>query len=133
MAFTVERSWPGSADIAIKQGKEVFALPSSIYSKTGGGTNRLISEGARIYTGHGCIVDKIEGVATKESITGDKKVPISDLTQTEIKILNAIGDKRLFIQQISEAVGINQLDLSQHLAELELRGVLNCLSGRYWK
>ncbi len=122
-----------TADIAIKQGKEVFALPSSIYSKTGVGTNRLISKGARIYTGPGCIVDKIDGVATKESITVDKNMEIADLTQSEIKILDAIGEQRLFIKEISEKVGISQIELSQHLAELELRGVVNCLSGRYWK
>jgi DNA processing protein len=120
-----------TADIARKQGKEVFALPSSIYSKTGVGTNKLISKGARIYTGPHCIVDKMETLATENSITVKKKAEILDLSQIESKIIDAIGDKRLFIQQISEAVGINQLELSQDLAELELKGVVNCLSGRY--
>lgn len=122
-----------TAGIARKQGKEVFAAPSSIYSRTGVGSNRLISEGAKIYTGPGCIVDKIDGFEAKEGITVDKNMKISDLTQIEIKILDAIGDQRLFIQQISEKAGINQIEISQYLAELELRGVINCLSGRYWK
>ena len=35
-----------TADFALEQGKDVWAVPGNIYSKTSEGTNKLISDGA---------------------------------------------------------------------------------------
>lgn len=39
-----------TADYAIEQGKDVFAVPGNIFSKNSVGTNNLIKEGAYIFT-----------------------------------------------------------------------------------
>ncbi|SHJ86184.1 DNA processing protein [Dethiosulfatibacter aminovorans DSM 17477] len=116
------------------QGREVFAVPSNIYSATGRGTNRLIDEGARVYTGPGCLVDKCgqtdAGLLTEEKST-KRTVERDDLDELERKVMNAIGDKRFRIQEISEMLEIGQVELSGCLAEMELKGVLGCVSGVY--
>jgi DNA processing protein len=38
-----------TADFALEQGKDIWAVPGNIYSKNSEGTNRLISEGANIF------------------------------------------------------------------------------------
>lgn len=38
-----------TADFALEQGKEVFAVPGSIYKQTSKGTNTLILEGANVF------------------------------------------------------------------------------------
>ena len=38
-----------TADFALEQGKDIWAVPGNIYSKNSMGTNRLISEGANIF------------------------------------------------------------------------------------
>jgi DNA processing protein len=119
---------------AREQGREVFAVPSGIYSATGRGTNKLISEGASIYTGTGSIVDKYQ--QEDSELVTKKKVIMQDmicdnLDEMEKKIIDSIGDKRLQIQEISDRLKIGQVELSQCLTEMELEGLVGCVSGRY--
>ena len=39
-----------TADFALEQGKDVWAVPGNIYSKTSEGTNKLISDGAFLFS-----------------------------------------------------------------------------------
>ncbi len=48
-----------TADYALEQGKDVFAVPGNINSTNSSGTNRLIREGARIITCAGDILDEM--------------------------------------------------------------------------
>lgn len=120
-----------TADIAKRQGRDVFAAPSQIYSKTGFGTNMLINNGAKLYTDPKCIVGSDEKKYSEQLIKKIETEEKKDITEIERKILDIIGDSKLAVNEISKLVEINQVELSQHLAELELKGSLNCISGRY--
>lgn len=48
-----------TADYALEQGRDVFAVPGNISSVNSSGTNRLIREGARIITCAGDVLDEI--------------------------------------------------------------------------
>jgi DNA processing protein len=48
-----------TADYALEQGRDVFAVPGNINSMNSSGTNRLIREGARIITCAGDILDEM--------------------------------------------------------------------------
>lgn len=48
-----------TADYALEQGRDVFAVPGNINSMNSSGTNRLIREGARIITCAGDILDEL--------------------------------------------------------------------------
>lgn len=48
-----------TADFALEQGREVFAVPGNIYSTTSVGTNKLIQQGAKLVTTYEDILDEI--------------------------------------------------------------------------
>ena len=48
-----------TADFAIEQGKEVFAIPGNIFDKTSKGTNNLIKEGAKLVSSYQEILEEI--------------------------------------------------------------------------
>lgn len=48
-----------TADFALEQGREVFAVPGNILSNTSVGTNNLIKEGAKVITNYEDILEEI--------------------------------------------------------------------------
>ena len=49
-----------TADFALQQGREVFAVPGNIDSANSAGTNRLIKEGAKMVTGVADVLEEFE-------------------------------------------------------------------------
>lgn len=39
-----------TVDFALEQGKEIYAIPGSIFSSTSNGTNAIIKQGAKLVT-----------------------------------------------------------------------------------
>lgn len=49
-----------TVDFALEQGKDVFAVPGAITSKTSGGTNELIKQGAIPVTSYKDILKEVK-------------------------------------------------------------------------
>lgn len=119
-----------TADFALEQDRDVFAVPGSIYSKTSEGTNNLIKEGARPCTGIDDILEEYPQL---------RKMPVPPrqsehrrLNQQEYLLLEIMGTDKCHTDELLRRSGISFGELSAVLFKLELAGILKSLPGNYY-
>jgi DNA processing protein len=116
-----------TADLALEQGKEVFAVPGPITSEASAGTNRLLQEGAKLVTG----VEDILG----EFFDLGRAVPSPqaelDLDADAQAVYDLLALEPLGLSELVERTGLSHARLSQILVELELAGLVKSTGGRY--
>jgi len=108
---------------AAEQGREVFAVPGPIYSKTSKGTNRLIKEGARILTS---AEDLLEEFALKKRA---ERIEIS-LSEEEKRIMNVLSSEPMYVDEIVEKTGMEVSRILELMFSLEIKGAVRQLPGK---
>jgi DNA processing protein len=117
-----------TAGFAIEQGKDVFAVPGNITSGLSKGTNKLIKDGAIPLTD---ISDILENI--KELNDFKKETPRMVLDENETLILQSLENDPGTIEKISLETKIDPVNLAQTLTEMEFRGLVKKVAGRYVK
>ncbi|MBP8612865.1 MAG: DNA-processing protein DprA [Candidatus Atribacteria bacterium] len=112
---------------ALEQGKEVFAVPGNITSKTSMGANELIRDGAIPVLGVEDIIDNIPEL--KHLSNG---AIVYKPSKEEDAILSQIEDGDTF-DTILEKVAKEERELLMLLTLLEMKGLIKKASGRYFK
>ncbi|MGH4138111.1 DNA-processing protein DprA [Clostridium sp.] len=117
-----------TANLALEQGKDVMAVPGSIFSNESKGTNKLIKDGAFPLT---CVNDifNLMGVEMKN----EKKVVISSFNSEIHKgIYSIINDSPVHINDIIRVTNIDIKQLYEVLFEMQIKNEVLCLSGNYY-
>jgi len=116
-----------TANFALEQGREVFAIPGSITSGSSRGTNRLIKQGAKLVESVSDIMEELppQGVATRFQVQ-----PKLLHSPVEEKILTILGGTPVQIDEIAGKAGLTVQELSVILLRLELQGILLQLPGK---
>jgi DNA processing protein len=117
-----------TASEALKQGRELFAVPGSPDFKMSEGANRLIQSGAKLITGINDIFEelpRLKGVVTSIQF---KKMP--DMTDMEKKIVDLIAEKPLQVDNISRELNLPVPEIMEFLLALELKGITREISGK---
>ena len=113
-----------TARMAAEQGREVFAVPGSIFSKGTEGTHRLIQYGAKLVHDANDVVEEIEGlgrIAKKKEAT-----PPDELRE----VLEALSrDDGVHVDAAAAKIGRTIPSIAQSLLELELGGWVRSLPG----
>jgi DNA processing protein len=117
-----------TAGFAIEQGKDVFAVPGNITSGLSKGTNKLIKDGAIPLTD---ISDILENI--KELNDFKKETARVVLDENETLILQSLENDPGTIEKISFETKIDPVNLTQTLTEMEFRGLVKKVAGRYVK
>lgn len=117
-----------TAQFALEQGREVFAVPGNITSGTSRGANRLIKQGAKLVE---CINDILEelpqpSLGSAARTTG----PGFNLAPGESGIYNILTNGPDTIDEIIVKSGLTAGDVSAILLRLELRGAVIQLPGK---
>jgi DNA processing protein len=110
-----------TAQMALEQNREVFAIPGSILSKASIGTNRLIQEGAKLVTNYKDVLEELN------LMTVDRQIEMKELippTETEAILLKHMGAEPTHIDEICRAVSLPAATVSSTLAMMELKGMI---------
>ncbi len=123
-----------TANCALEQGRDVFAIPGNINNFNSMGTNKLIKDGARIVLSVDDILDELSFGSTplvKKRKT-KKKNKISNLGAKEKKVVNALKIEDLYDEELSDKTAIELTELFEILLELELNGLVKkSINGKY--
>ncbi|BCJ85249.1 DNA-processing protein DprA [Effusibacillus dendaii] len=118
-----------TADLALEQGRDVFAVPGPITSPQSFGTNDLIRQGAKITGGSQDIWEEYPEWETNDS---KKDLQSVSLTQLERQIVEIIGYGGVSLNQLLNSCRIPSADLYQILLAMELKGVVKRLPGQMY-
>jgi DNA processing protein len=112
-----------TADFALEEGREVFAVPGEITSALSAGSNALLRLGATPLT---CAEDVLEsfGLAAPE-----RRDPV--LGSTAAKALERVREGAAGADEIARATGLRASELAAVLSELELAGAVTQEEGIY--
>lgn len=117
-----------TANLALEQGKDVMAVPGSIFSKYSVGTNELIKDGAHIFTNS---KDLYELLNIKQKNIQDFKNNIN-FTKEQKRILEILTDIPMHIDDISKLTNIDIECLHGLLFEMQTFSKIKCICGNYY-
>ncbi len=123
-----------TAQYALEQGREVFAIPGSIHSPLSKGCHRLIREGAKLVETAQDILEELQFPLSIPALTGaTDPPPESTLAFPESRLLlNELTSTALTIDELCERTGLTAGQVSLMLTSLELGGHVAPLpGGRY--
>jgi len=110
-----------TANLALEQNREVFAIPGSILSPVSIGTNQLIKEGAKLVRDPLDILEELNLTAVAEQLEMKEIIPSSD---TEALLLKKLGAEPVHIDEICRASGLPVSTVSSTMAMMELKGMV---------
>lgn len=117
-----------TANHALEQGRELFAVPGSPDLARSRGVNNLIKKGARLLTSVEDIFDEMPQLKGEIQVKRFKKLP--DLTEAERKIIELFSEGPLQIDQLSRDTRLPISDIMELVLAMELKGVLRELPGK---
>jgi DNA processing protein len=119
-----------TADFALEQGREVFAVPGPVYNHNSGGVNRLLKDGAHLVTGAKDILEVLRpGQATPRKPPPQEKDPSAGLSGNALTVYRALGPEPLHIDQLARKCSLTPMELSAILLHLEFEGRVEQLPG----
>ncbi len=122
-----------TANFALEQGREVFAVPGKINSTTSRGTHELIKDGAKLVQSAEDIVEELN--ISKRPVDDDKSTSKPDgieikLSEYERSIYELLSDEPCHIDEIVGRANIALSKTSQILLNLELKRLVRELPGK---
>jgi DNA processing protein len=112
-----------TADLALEEGREVFAVPGEITSALSGGSNALLRLGATPLTS---ATDVLEALGVEAS-----PPPAAELGERAGRLLERIRDGPATADELARSTGLASGELSVLLSELELAGAVAEAAGVY--
>lgn len=114
-----------TSDFAAEQGREVFAVPGSIFQRTCEGTNRLIQDGAKPVVSVNDVLEELNLAQVTQQAEVRAVVPT---TPTERVLLDLLTAEPLHVDALGRAANLPAPTVSGTLALLELKGLARQVS-----
>lgn len=121
-----------TADSAMEQGREVFAIPGNITSRNSQGTNRLIQQGAKMVLEPSDVLDELR-ISYTLMETGQATELIMPSNATEIALLRIIANEPVHIDEIAIQASRSIQDISAILTLMELKGLVQQIGAMFYQ
>ncbi|MDD3066415.1 MAG: DNA-processing protein DprA, partial [Candidatus Gracilibacteria bacterium] len=118
-----------TAQLANEFGREVFAIPGSIFSEVSAGPNRLIQAGAKPILSAADILEALNYGDLGQKV--EMREVIADSPE-EAKILSILTKNPLLADEVSRQSGFTASEASAILSLLEMKGLAKNLGGMQW-
>ena len=132
-----------TADFALEQGREVFALPGKIDAQTSFGTNELIKQGAKLVSNIEDILEELNlseikpthkpinlNLDNRCSETHPESFPLPQLTTEESVLYNSLSGEPVHLDDIIDKLGLNTSQTLNILLTLEMKRLIRQLPGK---
>ena len=113
-----------TADFALEDGREVFAVPGEITGTLSSGTNRLLRQGASPLT-------TADDVLELFGLAACQRPRMPEVGESAAAVLERLADGAASADELSRTTGLEPGPLAAALAELELAGLASEADGRY--
>jgi len=121
-----------TADFALEQGRDVFALPGKIDTQNSFGTNELIKQGAKLVSSVEDIIEEFvlpiagrqQFKQPREAVTDLGLVPVEGL------LYNLISHEPILLDEIMDKTNLEFGQLSQLLLGLQIKKLVKQLPGK---
>jgi DNA processing protein len=120
-----------TADCALEQGREVFAVPGNIFADKSAGTNNLIKQGAKAISGIKDIIEEFNprSQALLFPETDETAKRPDNMTADEQKIYEVLGAEKKYIDNIAIESNIDTVKLNGLMTMMEIKGLIRQVSG----
>ena len=119
-----------TANYALKQNKQVFAMPYGVNEDLGKGANYLIRKGCKLFRNSNDIVKDMKYQIDNGGTDLYSEKNITDKDQKNI--LNTICNKTMHVDEIIQLSGISAMNVNKLLLDLELEGMISALVGNFY-
>ena len=123
-----------TANFAVENGRQVFAVPGPIDSPRSKGCHDLIKKGAKLCESAEDIVTEFEYLfpATNRAPSEQGQLPGLTLTDHERAVFEAIGHEEVYQDEIIERTGLPASTVSVALLTLELKKLVRQMPGKIY-
>lgn len=118
-----------TADFALEQGREVFAVPGAVFAPTSQGVNRLLKDGARLVTEARDILEVLWPQFPSRAARRRENAIAEGLSGDALNVYRLLGNDPLHIDELARTSGLTPMEVSAILLNLELQGGAQQLPG----
>jgi DNA processing protein len=115
-----------TANFALEQNREVFAVPGNVNSPASKGTNRLIQEGAKLVMHVDDVLEELNLRMVVEQTAVQLALPES---AEEAALLSELSVQPVHVDELSRATGLPSSLVSSTLTLMELKGMAQQVGG----
>jgi len=115
-----------TANWAVEQNRDVFALPGSIFSPASKGTNRLIQEGAKLVRNSTDILEELNLTVVARQLEMEE---LADTTDAEAELLSHLSEEATHIDDVCRRSRLPTATVAGMLTMLELKGLAKQVGG----
>ena len=117
-----------TVNFATDQGRQVMAVPGSVFSEVSRGTNRLIRDGAAMVTTAEDVLEEL-GLRSVGAYRNTPLPPTGELSAIERQIFDLLSRDQLPIDTIIRTLKLPPSEVSTNLTLLQLKGLIKDWGG----